>query len=162
MGLKKRLAIILLVIMLSSSPASAAVPAVEDIAEQLVCQCGCTLILANCNHEGCMLRGVMTDMIAEQLAQGRSAEQIAQFFVEQYGEEVLASPTKKGFNLVVWILPFAAILGGGGVVYFALKAWVRRGIVPEDKDVSEAEEGNKEYQQRLEKELKEFTERGFR
>ena len=104
----------------------------------------------------------MTALIERKLAQGQSAEQIIQFLVAQYGEQVLASPPKQGFNLVAWVLPFAAILGGGGVIYMALKAWVRQGKIHRTDAIAEAEEGDEQYQRQLEKELKEFTERGFR
>jgi hypothetical protein len=59
-------------------------------------------------------------------------------------------------------LPFAAILAGGGIIYIALKAWVRRGKRRLTNAVTEAEEGDEEYRHQLEKELEEFTERGFR
>ncbi len=109
-----------------------------------------------------MSREAMTALIEQKLAQGQSEEEIIQFFVAQYGEQVMASPPKRGFNLVAWILPFAAILGGGGVIYFAVKAWVRRGEEHQTDAETEVEEGDEEYQRQLEEELKEFTERSFR
>lgn len=109
-----------------------------------------------------MSRDTMTTLIEQKLAQGQSEEEIIQFFVAQYGEQVLASPPKRGFNLVAWVLPFAAILGGGGVIYIALKAWVRRGRQSQTSAIAEAEEGDEEYRRQLEQELEEFTGRGFR
>ncbi len=161
MGLKK-LVIILLIILLSASPVRADSITVGDIAKQLICQCGCTMVLSNCSHAECASREAMTALITQKLAQGQPAEQIIQFFVAQYGEQVLASPPKKGFNLTAWILPFVAILGGGGIIYAALKGWIRRGKTQQTNAVTKAEEGDEEYQRRLEKELEEFTERGFR
>jgi cytochrome c-type biogenesis protein CcmH len=75
---------------------------------------------------------------------------------------VLSSPPKTGFNLVAWLLPFAAILGGGVVIYLALKAWVRRGSGPPTDDSGIIEEKDEAYRQQLEKELDEFGEEGFR
>ena len=91
---------------------------------------------------------------------GKSQQEILDYFVAKYGEQVLASPPKRGFNLVVWILPFAAILGGGVVIYLAVRAWVRRGSQP--PSVTKAEEEEEAYQEQLEKELEEFSEGGFR
>ena len=162
MGLKKKFGIALLVLLLSASPARAASATVGDISKQLTCQCGCTMVLANCNHDECMSQDMMTTLIEQKLAQGQSEEQIIQPFVAQYGEQVLAEPLKRGFNLVAWVLPFVAILGGGGVIYIALKAWVRRGKVDRTNTMTEAEEGDDKYQRQLEEELKEFTERSFR
>ena len=162
MGLKKKLSITLLIVLLSVSPARADSATVSDISKQLICQCGCTMVLSNCTHTECVTREAMTALIKQKIAQGQSGEQIIQSFVAQHGEEVLASPPKRGFNLVAWVLPFVAILGGGGVIYIALKAWVRRGKSRQTDAVTEAEEGDEEYQRQLEKELDEFTEGGFR
>ena len=163
MGLKKLFTILLLLLLLLPvTPVMAAAATVSDISKQLICQCGCTMILSNCSHDECTVRDAMTSLIEQKLTQGQSEEQIIQFFVAQYGEQVLASPPKRGFNLVAWLLPFAAILAGGGIIYIALKAWVRRGKRRPTNAVTEAEEGDEEYRHQLEKELEEFTERGFR
>ncbi len=158
----KRLGIAFLIILLFASPARVNAATVSDISQQLICQCGCTLVLANCTHGECMSRDTMTTLIEQKLAQGQSEEQIIQSFVAQYGEQVLASPPKKGFNLVAWVLPFVAILAGGGVIYLALKKWVWRGKQAPTIANGEAEEGDEEYRRRLEQELEEFTGKGFR
>ncbi len=162
MGLKKKLSITLLIALFSFSPARADSTTVGDISKELVCQCGCTMVLSNCTHTECASREAMTALIEQKLAQGQSEGQIIQFFVTQYGEQVLASPPKRGFNLVAWVLPFVAILGGGGIIYFTLKKWVKRGKSHQTGAVTKAEQEDEEYWYRLEKELEEFTERGFR
>ena len=161
MGLKK-FAIILLVFLLLASPVRADSATVSAISKQLICQCGCTLVLANCTHSECMSRDTMTTLIEQKLAQGQSEEQIIQSFVDQYGEQVLASPPKRGFNLVAWVLPFAAILAGGGIVYMVIKRWVWQGRQSPTMVTTEAEEGDEEYRRQLEEELEKFEERGFR
>jgi cytochrome c-type biogenesis protein CcmH len=160
MGAKKLVTAVLLLLLLFASPAKADSATVSDISRELICQCGCAMVLANCTHVECMSRDTMTTLIEQKLAQGQSGEEIVQSFVAQYGEQVLASPPKRGFNLTAWVLPFVAILGGGGVVYIALRNWVRRGQRSQTDTM--AEEGDEEYQRRLEKELDEFTEGGFR
>ncbi len=162
MGLKKKIGIILLLALLSASPVRADSATVSNISDQLICQCGCTLILSNCSHAECMSREAMTALIEQNLAQGQSEEQIIQSFVAQYGEQVLASPPKRGFNLVAWLLPFGAILAGGGIIYIAIKKWMWQGRHSQIGAMAEAEEGDEEYQRQLEDELEEFTERGFR
>ena len=162
MGLKGKLSIILLIVLLSFSPARADAATVGDISKQLICQCGCNMVLLNCSHAECMVRDAMTTLIGQKLAQGQSEAEIIQFFVAQYGEQVLAAPPKRGFNLVAWVLPFVAILGGGGVIYIALRVWVRRGRQSQTSAMAEAEEGDEEYRRQLEQELEEFTGRGFR
>jgi cytochrome c-type biogenesis protein CcmH len=158
MGFKIKLAItILLFSLLFASPVKADSHTVSEISGELVCQCGCTLILNSCNHSECGSMEAMTASIEQQIAQGRSKGQIIQSFVDIYGEAVLSSPPKRGFNLTAWILPFGALLIGGVIVYTALRVWVRQGKRPSEVEV-EAEETTEEYRRRLEKELSEFTE----
>lgn len=149
--------LILSLVLLPVTPVLAEEVTVNDIAEELMCQCGCTMVLSTCQ---CGTRDAMVATIEQKLVEGQSKDEIIQYFVAQYGEQVLASPPKKGFNLVVWILPFASILVGGVVVYLVVRAWVRRGGQSLISDMSEKEDEG--YQEQLEKELEEFSEGGFR
>ena len=142
---------------LSASPVMADSATVSSISKELICQCGCGRIL---NSHVCDTQEAMTTVIEQKLAQGQSEEEIIQYFVAQYGEQVLASPPKRGFNLTAWLSPIAALLLGSGVIYVALKQWLRRG--KSSQTIPPAEEANEEYRRQLEKELAEFTERGFR
>jgi len=161
MGLKMKLSIILLLLtLLFFSPSRASAATVSDISKQLICQCGCTMVLLNCSHAECGSREAMTTLIQQKIDQGQSEEQIIQLFVAQYGEKVLAAPPKRGFNLTVWIMPFAALLFGAGVIYIALKKWVRRETRSQTYTV--VDEEDEKYRHQLEEELKEFTERSFR
>lgn len=69
----------------------------------------------------------MRAVIREQLQQGKSPEEIKAYFVSKYGEWVLLSPTAKGFNLLVWLLPFIAAASGIVLVVFAARRWARKG-----------------------------------
>jgi len=158
MKILKILGIAFALVLISVSPVSAAE---SSITKELVCQCGCLMVLGNCSHAECHSRDEMTAIIAQKLAKGESREQIIQYFVAQYGEQVLSAPTKQGFNLTAWITPFAAIIFGGGIIYVALKAWLQRGQSSPITTATTAE-ADDEYRRRLEKELAEFQERGFR
>ncbi len=113
MGLKK-LGITILILLLFTSPARADSATVSDISKQLICQCGCTLVLANCTHDECMSRDTMTTLIEQKLAQGKSEEQIIQLFVAQYGEQVLASPPKRGLTWLPGCRPWLRCFLGEG------------------------------------------------
>jgi len=162
MKLKVRLSVALLLVSLVFIPTQANAATLTDLSKQFICQCGCTMVLDSCTHVECHSREEMTTLIKEELAQGKSEEQIIQLFVTRYGEQVLASPPKKGFNLVAWILPFAAILAGAGVIYVVIRRWVSRGKLAETDATVEAAEETDKYQRQLEEELKEFTEGSFR
>lgn len=172
MGWKGKLGIILLALVLSFFPACGQAPApqvaiasgstVSEISRQLLCQCGCNMVLLNCSHAECSSREAMTTLIKEKIAQGQSEAQIIQFFVAQYGEKVLAAPPKRGFNLTAWVTPFAALLLGGVVIYIALKRWVRRGRRPQAYVISEDDQEYEKYRRQLEEELEHFDTGGFR
>ena len=51
------------------------------------------------------LANQMKVILREQIQEGRTDAEIRQFFVDRYGERVLASPPKEGFNLLMWVAP---------------------------------------------------------
>lgn len=53
------------------------------------------------------------DRIKELLSQGHTKKEIRDIFLKDYGPTVLIKPPFSGFNLLVWILPFAALTGAG-------------------------------------------------
>lgn len=68
----------------------------------------------------------MRVMVREKLADGESKEQILQFFVDRYGPMVLAEPPKKGFNLIVWIVPPIILAIGGLVLVLVVRNMERK------------------------------------
>ncbi len=96
---------------------------VTDVAKEFICNCGCNNLLPDCNMEcGDQLRGV----IAAKINAGWDKPRIMDFLVKNYGETLLAAPTKSGFNLTAWITPFAAVLAGGVMISLAVGEWVAR------------------------------------
>ena len=157
----KRLSIIILILLLFISPVRADSATVSNIAKQLFCRCAddCAMVLSECN---CAFQEEMIAVIEQKLAQGQSEEQIIQFFVAQYGEQVLAAPPKRGFNLMAWVTPFVAILLGGIAIYIALRKLVGRGARSQDYAVAESAKENEKYRRQVEEELADFSEGSFR
>ena len=145
-------------VLLWASPVLAQGPTADDIASQLVCQCGCGSVLNNCVHEECSVRTSMYSTIRTMLSEGKSGPEIVQAFVAFYGEEVLSAPTKTGFNLTAWLGPFAALLGGGGLVAFLLRSWAGKGRKAPVKASPIPPKEEEKYRQKLEQELKDFGE----
>ena len=52
------------------------------------------------------------DQVKEQMGQGKSKDEILEFFVERYGPWILREPPKKGINLFAWIIPVAMLFLG--------------------------------------------------
>ena len=135
---------------------------VEDVANQLICQCGCTQVLSKCAEPVCGTLEEMKGLIRQKLDQGQTQQEIVRSFVAQYGEKVLSSPSKTGFNLTVWLAPIAAILLGGVVIYATVKKMLRRGDEQRVEITTVAEKEDEGYRHRLEKDLKDFGDGGFR
>ena len=57
--------------------------------------------------------------------QGLTKAQVKQELVNQYGEAVLANPPAHGFNLTVYLVPLAVVLGLIALVATLLPAWRR-------------------------------------
>ena len=72
----------------------------------------------------------MRELVREKLAEGWSRGQIAQYFVDIYGESVLAAPPKEGFNLIAWVVPFAAVGAGFLLLFFVVRAMRKQRDVP--------------------------------
>lgn len=66
-------------------------------------------------------------LIREQLAEGRSAEEVREFFIGRYGEWVLLEPEARGLNLAVYILPAIGLIFGVGLIIRSVQRWVRHG-----------------------------------
>ena len=67
----------------------------------------------------------MRSTVRDQLASGRSPDEVRQYFVDRYGEWILLEPKASGFNLVVYVLPWLAMLAGLGVIVLAVRRWTR-------------------------------------
>jgi cytochrome c-type biogenesis protein CcmH len=62
-------------------------------------------------------------VIRQQLAEGRSPDQIRAYFVSRYDPSILLTPKKSGFDSLVWILPVVAVVLGAGGLGFAFWRW---------------------------------------
>jgi cytochrome c-type biogenesis protein CcmH len=98
----------------------------------------------------------MRDLVLKKLRQGESKEEILQYFQTRYGERILAKPPKKGFNLILWFFPFFGVALAATVIYFLIRRWSTRIAAAPAAHLDE--DRLAEYQERLEKELKQFDE----
>lgn len=96
---------------------------VRDVASELRCVVCQNLSVADSPSD---LAKEMRNLIRELLQQGKTPAEIKAYFVSRYGEFVLLEPPKRGFNLLVWGLPFAAILVGAGGIYLVAKRWTQQ------------------------------------
>lgn len=68
----------------------------------------------------------MRAVTAQQLAAGRTPDQVRAYFVERYGNQVLLDPPLSGLGLAARLAPFALLVAGGVIIGRRLGG--RRGI----------------------------------
>ena len=122
--------LVLLVLVLAATPALAQPPAtnVEDprlyeVSSQLRCVVCQNLSVADSPSE---MAQQMRALVRERLAAGDTPEQVLQYFVDKYGEWILLSPRRHGFNWLVWSAPLAAMAVGFVIVAITVRRWTAR------------------------------------
>ena len=107
---------------LAGSAVAAAPPRQADLEAEIVCPtCKTTLDMSTSP-----IAARMKMFIRVRIAAGDSAEQIKAQLVDQFGPAVLAEPPKRGFDLLAWLLPLAALAVGIVVVGALAWTWSRR------------------------------------
>ncbi|MAT42063.1 MAG: hypothetical protein CL609_06955 [Anaerolineaceae bacterium] len=102
---------------------------VNAVAKQLYCPVCENIPLDVCPTQAC---AQWRETIREKLIAGWSEEQIKQYFVDQYGDRVLAEPPRTGLNWLVYILPPVVFLVGVFFVYRNLTKLKRSSPNPEN------------------------------
>ena len=92
--------------------------------KRLKCQCGCNLDIYTCRTTDftCTTSPALHREIIALQGQGRSAQEILDAFVQEYGEQALMAPKPEGFNLAGYFVPGVLMLLG----VTALSAWIMR------------------------------------
>jgi len=124
---------------------------VNAIAKGLYCPVCENIPLDVCGTQAC---AQWRDLIREKLSQGWSETQIKQYFVDQYGDRVLATPPARGLNWLVYLVPPLAIAAGVFILYRALKAWKQPLPQADVTGETSSPAATDEYILRLEEELR--------
>jgi cytochrome c-type biogenesis protein CcmF len=93
---------------------------------EIVCTCGACghTTIAECRKDPCPVSHKMRGELAAMIDAGKTHDQIIQGFVTSYGnEEMLGAPLDKGFNRLVWLLPWTLAATGAFAIGFAAMKW---------------------------------------
>ena len=71
----------------------------------------------------------MRAVVREMLAEGRTREEILDYFADRYGQDILAAPPKSGANLLAWILPIVGVAAALGALFLVIRAMTGRRAV---------------------------------
>ncbi len=123
---------------------------VNEISQSLMCPVCRGQSVAESNSN---LALDMRQIIRKQLQEGKSKEEILAYFVNRYGETILASPPAKGVNWLLWTLPGLAIIFGGlGIGLFLYKT--RAGSEENNKPDDSRTVSDSDYMKKIDEELK--------
>ena len=100
----------------------------DDLEHQIKCQCGCPLDIYTCRTTdfSCSVSPQMHMDVMSAVTGGYSAAEILAAFQKVYGERVLMSPVKAGFNWLGYLTPSVAIATGAIVLYALIRRWGTR------------------------------------
>ncbi len=127
-GLKRRGVTVLtaLVFLSAACSAQSTVPALEqranDLNKTIMCPiCPGESIDQAQNALAVQMRGI----VREKIADGWTDQQVQAFFVERYGLSVILEPPRRGFGLVAWVVPPAAVVAAV-IAFLGALRWMRR------------------------------------
>ena len=63
----------------------------------------------------------MKQSVRTQILNGRTNQEIRDYFVKRYGNSVLATPNTSGFELLAWIMPFLIVSAGITILFLVLR-----------------------------------------
>jgi len=100
----------------------------DALEHEIRCQCGCTLDVYTCRTTdfACQVSPAMHRDVISLVEGGYSAPEILDAFVGTYGERVLMSPKREGFNWAGYLVPFAALGVGAVALVTVLRGMQRR------------------------------------
>ena len=148
--------ILIAALLLCAGPSAGfAATLMADLENALMCKCDdkCGKVLINCT---CDTSKETRKALMSKLESGLTFDQIVKQYVDKYGETVLSSPSKSGFNLLAWVTPFAALVIGGFGVRQVICSWVRPASADNDSKADDPQEAAPEagkYSKRLKDEL---------
>ena len=125
----------------------------QDLENALMCKCDdkCGKVLINCT---CSTSDKTRAKFTKMLESGLTVEQIIKSQIDEYGETVLSAPTKFGFNLTAWVMPFIALIAGGVGVKKIINSWVGEKQMADTQGEDEIESATPgKYSKRLQDEL---------
>jgi cytochrome c-type biogenesis protein CcmH/NrfF len=96
---------------------------IDALSHQMMCTCGCSELLGECNHVGCPNSGPMMAQLQKDLIAGMTDRGVLMAFQQQWGSQVIASPRFTPFNQSAWVLPPAVLIFGLLGALLILRRW---------------------------------------
>ncbi|HXY29169.1 MAG TPA: cytochrome c-type biogenesis protein [Gemmatimonadaceae bacterium] len=71
----------------------------------------------------------MRNVVRQQLAAGKSSDEVKAYFVSKYGDWILLKPRARGVGVAVYLLPMLWVVIGLVIVMLAVRRWTRAASV---------------------------------
>jgi cytochrome c-type biogenesis protein CcmF len=123
---------------------------------QIMCPCGgCRSPLSDCQMAPNCTHGESptTAMIDRLLAEGKTREEVLDAITDKFGMQIRLVPPDKGFNRLIWALPYGlGVAGAGGLAYAAWR-FSKRTPTPDPAEAPAAGPVDPDLEDRLDDEL---------
>ena len=97
-------------------------PAMEARARNLQRQLRCLVCQGeSIDESGSPFADDVRHLVRQQIAAGKSDQQIEDFLVARYGDFILMKPPLQSNTWLLWLAPFLVLAAGGGVAWLTVK-----------------------------------------
>jgi len=97
-------------------------PATEARARNLQRQLRCLVCQGeSIDESGASLAAELRHVVRQQIADGRSDQQIEDFLKTRYGNFILMKPPLQADTYFLWLAPFLVLIGAGAVAMFVIR-----------------------------------------
>ena len=97
-------------------------PVLESRARHLQRQLRCLVCQGeSIDESNATLAADLRRLVREQIAAGKSDEQIQDFLLARYGDFILLKPPVRPYTWLLWLAPFLVLAGAGGVAWMTVK-----------------------------------------
>ena len=151
---------LLLALLLTGALMQGTVPLTNDrvrrLGDMLKCKCGCQASITGCNMINCHFSDPVRTELLRLIDAGVSDDNIFASIQATYGKDImLKPPSDSGFYMMGWVMPFAVLAGGLGLLYLVLQGYRKRRPLNSagGEDVPVASPDLAKYQARIDKDL---------
>jgi cytochrome c-type biogenesis protein CcmH len=97
-------------------------PATQARARSLQRQLRCLVCQGeSIDESGATLAADLRHLVRQQIADGKSDQQIKDYLVARYGDFVLMKPPLKPETYLLWLAPFVILGGAGGIAFWVIR-----------------------------------------
>jgi cytochrome c-type biogenesis protein CcmH len=122
---------------------------VRRVGARLACQCGCKDSVATCSMLECHFSKPAKEKIAQMQSVGMNDDQIVQSFIREYGAAIYLAPP----NALGWIVPYATVALGIGVIALFIRKYRKPKPIAEIGPIEVDDPALAKYKDQIEKDL---------